>query len=41
MKFRALLKKILSLLQTPCKNCRDWRALGFCESKECKFYKQD
>lgn len=34
-----MLKRILLFLQTPCKNCHDWIVLGFCRSKECKFYK--
>ena len=33
-----LFKKILSLFRCPCKNCRDWIILGFCENQDCKYF---
>lgn len=33
-----LFKKILSFLRCPCKNCRDWIILGFCDNQDCKYF---
>lgn len=35
-----LFKKILSFLRFPCKNCREWIILGFCENEDCKFFRK-
>ncbi|WP_346961126.1 hypothetical protein [Faecalicatena contorta] len=35
---RLTFRKILLLLRCPCKNCRDWIILGFCENQDCKYF---